>query len=372
MKVLIAPDSFGGTLTAQEVAAAFARGWREARPADTIVRLPLSDGGEGLIDVLEGLAPQAVRTTVEVAGTDTRPHTAPILWLDPATAVLETAAICGLPPADEARRPLDATSYGVGQALQAAVAQGARTVIVGLGGTGTIDGGSGALNALGMRLTVADGSGLRVGAGDLGSCVAVAPGRSSWPADVQLELLADTEVALVDAVARYGPQKGLGSGQIGPLGDAMEHWGTVLLDAFPGPHRPTTPRTGAAGGLAFALAVGLGGTLRSGSAWVAQRAELDDAVAAADLVVTGEGRLDATSATGKVVARVVAAAREQGRAVAAVVGAVDRGAVEALGLAPDRVVTAPASGPGPAAARAIVEAARMLAQRMASVHSLGL
>jgi glycerate kinase len=369
VKVLIAPDSFGGTLRADEVARAFARGWQPARPSDTVRQLPLSDGGEGLLAVLEGLDPTAVRSHVEVAGADTRPRDAPVLWLDERTAVLESATICGLPPADEPRRPLEATTYGVGQALAAVVAQGAQHVIVGLGGTATLDGGSGALNALGMRLTVADGSGLRVGAGDLARCTAVTAGWSQWPDDVRLDLLADTDVVLADAVPRYGPQKGVGAAQLAPLGDALEQWGWVLGDAFPGPVDASTPRTGAAGGLGFALALALGGVLRSGSAWVAERARLREAVAEADLVVTGEGRLDATSATGKVSAHVREAAREHGRALAAVVGAVAPGAAEQLGIPADRIVTAPASRPGAAAERAVEDAARVLADRVTSVHS---
>jgi len=369
MRVLIAPDSFGGTLAADEVSAAFAQGWLAARPADHVHELPLSDGGEGLIAALERLSPQARTTTIEVAGTDTRPVVAPVLWLDDRTAVLESATICGLPPAGGPRRPLEATSYGVGQALMLVVDQGARHVVLGLGGTGSVDGGSGALNGLGMRLEVADGSGLRVGAGDLSACVAVGRGWSDWPEEITLDLLADTEVVLAEAVPRYGPQKGVTAAQVGPLVEAMASWAKVLCDAFPGPVDASSARTGAAGGLGFALAVALGGRLVSGSEWFAERAGLGPAVSAVDLVVTGEGRLDATSATGKVVSRVLATAREHGRAVAVVVGAVAAGAAEELGLVPDQIVTAPASGPGPAAQAAVRAAARTLAGRVASVHS---
>lgn len=369
MHVLIAPDSFGGTLAAAEVADAFAAGWLEERPADRIRAMPLSDGGEGLIDVLRELHPAARIGSLEVAGTDSRPVEAPVLWLDDRTAVLESASICGLPPVGVPRRPLEATSYGVGQALHRVVEEGATHVVLGLGGTGCVDGGSGALNGLGMRLTVADGSGLRIGAGDLGACTAVSRGWCSWPDGTTLELLADTDVILEEAVTRYGPQKGVTAERIGPLQEAFAGWARVLCTAFPGEVDGATSRTGAAGGLGFALAVALGGRLTSGSTWVAERSGLAGAVAAADLVVTGEGRLDVTSATGKVVSRVLAEAREQGRATAAVVGVVAPGALEALGLDPERVVTAPADRPGPAAQEAVRLAARTLARRVASVHS---
>jgi len=368
--VLIAPDSFGGTLTAREVAADFASAWNVHRPADTVTQMSLSDGGEGLLDVLRGLSPGAREDRVEVAGTDSRPLQAPLLWLDDRTVVLESATICGLPPKDDGpRRPLEATSYGVGQALAHVVAAGAEHVIVGLGGTGVVDGGSGALNGLGLRLRVADGSGLRIGAGDLGNCVSVERGWSEWPENVRLELLADTDVVLVDAVRRFGAQKGVATEQMPALVDAFSSWGDVLAASFPDAVDPEAPGTGAAGGLGLALSGPLGGRLVPGAAWVAGRAGLSDAVAAADLVVTGEGRLDATTTTGKVVGQVLAEARSRGAAVAAVVGVSAPGAAVALGLSDDRVVTAPARGPGPAAHAAVREAARTLAHRVASLHS---
>lgn len=369
MRVLIAPDSFGGVLSAEAVAAAAADGWHEVRPDDTVHTLPLSDGGEGLLGVLAALHPDANRTDVEVAGTDTRPVHAPVLWLDARTAVLETAGICGLPPADAPRRPLEATSYGVGQALAHVVHAGAEHVIVGLGGTGVVDGGSGALNGLGMRLRRADGSGLRVGAADLAECTGIERGWARWPDGVRLDLLADTDVPATAAVARYGPQKGLATERIGPLAAAVAGWADVLTAAFPGPVGPDTPHTGAAGGLGLALAVALGGRLTAGATWVAERAGLAAAVGAADLVITGEGRLDATTTTGKVVDEVVATARRHARPVAAVVGAADPATASRLGLDGPRLATAPAAGPGGDAVAAVRRAARLLASRSTSVHS---
>ena len=369
MRVLIAPDSFGGTLTAAEVAHAFRTGWQEIRASDHVDAIPLSDGGEGFLEVVGASVTAARTTTLEVAGTDSRPLLAPVLWLDDRTALLESATICGLPPAGTPRRPLEATSYGIGQALAAVLAQGAEHVVLGLGGTGVVDGGSGALNGLGMRLTVADGSGLRIGAGDLASCVAVSGGRSPWSDRVKLDLLADTDVVLAEAVTRYGPQKGVTEAQMDPLGAAMARWERILTEAYPGAVDGSTPRSGAAGGLGFALAVALGGRLLSGSAWIAERVGLAEAVAAADLVVTGEGRLDGTSSADKVVARVLATTAAHGRPAAVVVGALAPGAAEALGIPADRVVTAPAAGPGPKAVAAVTQAARTLAQRLSSVHS---
>ena len=369
MRVLIAPDSFGGILTAEAVATAASDGWRGARPEDTVRTLPLSDGGEGLLDVLTALEPDAPRTFIEVAGTDTRPRRVPVLWLDSHTAVLETARICGLPPVDVPRRPLEATSYGVGQALARVVEAGADHVIVGLGGTGVIDGGSGALNGLGMRLRRADGSGLRVGAADLAECTSVDDGWARWPDGVRLDVLADTAVPVSEAVARYGPQKGVPAERIGPLAAAVANWADVVSAAFPGPVGPDTPHTGAAGGLGLALAVALGGRLLSGSAWVAERADLDDAVAASDLVVTGEGRFDVTTTTGKVVDEVVRTARRHGRPVGIIAGAIDPAVAAGLGIEERLLATAPASGPGDGAVAAVRSAGHLLASRITSVHS---
>jgi glycerate 2-kinase len=367
VKVLIAPDSFGGTLRASEVAAAFVDGWRRARPGDQVAALPLSDGGEGLIDVLAAVTPEARLEHVEVAGADTRPRDAGVLWLDATTVVIETAEICGFGgvPLSE-RRPLDATSYGVGQALRAVLNRGATHVIVGLGGTATVDGGSGALNGFGFRLSTADGSGLRVGAGDLATVRSITAGWSAVPEGVTFDLLADVAVPLVDAVPRFGPQKGLTPTQVPQIAAAMAAWGELLTATFPGSVDVDAPGAGAAGGLGLALALAFGGRLVSGADWVATRVGLDAAVAGADLVVTGEGRLDATSAAGKVVAHVIASARRHGRPAAAVVGSADRGAAAALGLDPSRVLTAPASGPGEGAHAAVRTAAEALARTVAA------
>lgn len=368
MKVLIAPDSFGGTLRASEVSAEFTAGWRSVRPGDAVTALPLSDGGEGLIDVLAATMPGARVEHVEVAGADTRPLQAPVLWLDATTVVLETAEICGfagIPLAQ--RRPLDASSYGVGQALRTVLERGASHVIVGLGGTATIDGGSGALNGYGFRLSTADGSGLRVGAGDLSAVRVIRPGWSVVPEGVTFEVLADVGVPLEDAVVRFGPQKGLTPAQVEPIRAAMKAWGELLTSTFPGQVDASSPGAGAAGGLGLALTLALGARLTAGADWVATRVGLDAAVAAADLVVTGEGRLDATSAAGKVVGHVIAAARRHGTPVAAIVGSAERGAAAELGLDPTRVLTAPASGPGEAALAAVRQASAALARVIASV-----
>jgi glycerate 2-kinase len=370
VRIVVAPDSFGGFASAPDAGAAIAEGWLRVRPTDDVVVIPLSDGGEGLLDVMAGLEPSARRTSIEVAGADSRPRLATIHWSDAHTAVIESADVCGLTsiPVD-LRRPSEATTYGVGQLLQAAVDAGARTIALGLGGTATVDGGSGALNGLGFRLLTSAGEGLRIGVGDLHDCATVDEGWTRWPrAAVRLELLADVDAVLAEAVPLFGPQKGLSAAQVDELGPAVEAWGALLCATYPGDVDVTTPMTGAAGGLGLALAAAAGGTLTLGAAWVAQRAGLTAAVAGADLVVSGEGRLDVTSSRGKVIGHVLGLARGSATPVALIVGQATPDAVVACGLAPDRVVLAPAAAPGPAALDALRRGGETLAHRLTSVH----
>ncbi len=365
MRVLVAPDGFGGTLSPSEAAAAIADGWRSARPTDRVTVVPMSDGGEGLLDVLAGADPAAGRRSIEVAGPDARPRTATLLRLGDGTVVIESADVCGLalvPP--ELRRPLEATTYGVGQALADAVAGGADRVVVGLGGTATLDGGSGALNGLGFRLRTADG-GLRIGAGDLASCTGVERGRAAWPDGVELVLLHDVDLPLAAAAPRFGPQKGLDAAGVAVVGAGLDAWARVLRRDLPATTDPDVPGSGAAGGLGFGLAAALGGRMVPGAAWVAERVGLDAAVADSDLVVTGEGRLDAASGEGKVVGRVAAIARTHARPLAAVVGAVGPGADEVVPATRREVGAVGADGDAAAAVRA---AAATLARRLTSIH----
>jgi glycerate kinase len=367
--VVIAPDSFGGTLTAQEAATAIAEGWHRARAADRLTLLPLSDGGEGLIAVLAAALPAATTTTVEVAGPDSRPRDATLLWLDTTTCVIESADICGLAlvPTDR-RRPLEATTYGVGQALRAAVDAGATRVVVGLGGSATVDGGSGALNALGFRLLIEDGSRLRIGAGDLAGCVSLDRGRSAWPEHVDLVLLADVDAKLADAVPLFGPQKGLRPEQVASLGSALVAWGSLLEQTFPGAVGSDSAGSGAAGGLGLGLAMALGGRIVPGAGWVAEQVGLPGAIERADVVVTGEGRLDATSGRGKVVGHVASAASAAGGSPAVIAGVVATDGPASVGISPQRCIAAPAPQGGPAAHAAVTRAAESLALRLTSVH----
>lgn len=300
MRVLLAPDGFGGTLSAREAATALADGWRAVRPDDELVELPLSDGGPGFLDVLPG----TLRTAV-VEDPLARPVSA-AFRLDGETAYVESAQACGLHLlAVGERDPGLTTTYGVGQLVRAAVEAGARRVVVGLGGSGTNDGGAGLLAALGLSRLDAAGSRLAPGGLALASVATV----SGAVPPVELVAATDVDAPLLGpygASAVFGPQKGASPAQVQALDRALGRWADVL-EAHRGVSVRDVPGAGAAGGLGFAL-LALGAARVAGLDVVDAAVGLKAAVGAADLVVTGEGAFDATSLRGKVVGGVAARA----------------------------------------------------------------
>lgn len=360
MKVVIAPDSFGGTLSAPEAARAIAAGWARGRPEDRLRELPLSDGGEGLLDAVAASLEGEWRTT-EVAGPLGHPRDARWLWLPDGTAVVGCDEACGLAYVPEERRsPLDTTTWGVGQLLDAVREAGARRVLLGLGGSATVDGGAGAVTALGFHVTVTDGSGLKVGAADLHRVAAIASGWEADWTDVTVDLLADVRTVLLDAPARFGPQKGADAHDVARLEQALRTWADVVERDLDRPGLREEPGTGAAGGLGFGLAAAIGARLVPGVERVAELVGLGSALEGADLVVTGEGRLDATSVDGKVVGALLD--RAGGTPVAAVVGVAD-GTPEQL----VDVEEAAPDGAGPDPAGEVADAAERLARRTVPV-----
>jgi len=357
VRVLIAPDCFTGTLTAPEAAAAVADGWRRQAPHDELDLLPLSDGGPGFVDVLRS-ALGAEPLAVTVPGPDGEPAPAVILLTpepgdgQPAgarTAYLESAQACGLhllPP--DRRDPTRTTTAGVGRLLAEARAAGATTVVVGLGGSGTNDGGAGLLLALLDDLAAADparqvpdrlrdllgrgGGGLHgVTAGDLAPLVAL---RDAWDG-VRVVVATDVDAPLLGphgASLGFARQKGAGPDQAKDLESALLGFGGAAVTATGVPQRMVaTPGAGAAGGLGFGLML-LGGLRSAGIDAVADAVGLRERIAAADLVVTGEGTLDWQSLRGKVVSGVAALAQEAGIPVVAVAGQVEVGRRELLSI----------------------------------------
>jgi glycerate kinase len=359
VRVLLAPDSFGGTLTAAEAAEALAAGWRAVRPTDELVLQPLSDGGPGFLDALPG-----TRVTALVDDPLGRPTLAALV-LDGSTAYVEAAQAAGLHLLDPRERdPAVATSYGVGELVRTAVEAGATRGVVGLGGTATNDGGAGLLAALGVLTPE-----LR----DLG----VVPLREgvAGPAEVagvELVVASDVDSPLLGehgATRVFGPQKGATPEQVEQLEAAMGRWADAV-EAHLGVRVRDAPGAGAAGGLGFAL-LALGAARVPGLDVVARAVGLDQLVAGADLVVTGEGRLDGQSTRGKVVAGVAALALAHGVPCVAVAGEVLLGRREAgaAGLAATYALVDHAPDRARSDAAAVVsEVAQEVARRWGVAH----
>jgi len=295
---VVAPDSFKGSLSAVDVAECIADGWRSVRPGDYLELIPQADGGEGTVDAVSGRHPDAIRHYVpDVTGPDGRIVVGEWLLLPDGTAVIELAQMSGLPLMRELD-PGRATTYGLGQVIAAALDAGVRRIVIGLGGSASTDGGAGMLEALGAVIT--DESGLLVQPGGLGLSMLDnldLSGLRELPAE-GVEVLTDTTAPLLGpngAAAVFGAQKGASAAMIVDLADALTRYADRLKHID-----PTVPGAGAAGGTGFGL-LAWGASLVSGAESIADLTGLSEVIAHADVVVTGEGRYDVTSGTGKLV-----------------------------------------------------------------------
>ncbi|MBS4101447.1 glycerate kinase family protein [Tsukamurella paurometabola] len=303
MRVLVAPDSFKGSLDAAAVAAALREGWLGARPGDEVIALPQADGGEGTVATVAAAPGWADRYTV-VTGPDARPVRARWIRDGAGTAVVELAESSGIALL-AAPDPMAATSRGLGEVIRAALDDGAPALRVGLGGSAGTDGGLGALTALGLRAL--DRRGRPLGRGPLAAVAAVdVEGLIPVPAG-GVELLVDTRAPLhgPDGAAHvFAPQKGADPAQVRELDDALRAWAGLLAAAGCDPALADAPGAGAAGGVGFGLMC-WGASAVSGADRMADLTGLTELLPTADLVITGEGRFDSTSETGKVVGRIV-------------------------------------------------------------------
>ncbi|WP_395694839.1 glycerate kinase [Nocardioides sp.] len=320
MRVLVAPDKFAGTLTAVEAAEAIAAGWRRQAPGDELDLAPMADGGPGFVDVLHA-ALGGELLAVTVRGPHGRPTPAAVLLVG-TTAYVEAAQACGLHLTGR-ERPEEATTYGVGELLLASVGAGATRVVVGLGGSGTNDGGAGLLAALGAT---ADRP-LDGGVAALAGLTRVAV--PSFPAEVVAASDVDNPLTgLFGATKEFGPQKGIAEDRLPAVDGLLEE-----LAAATDRRLALEKGAGAAGGLGFALLL-LGGTREPGVDLVAGAVRLPERARAADLVLTGEGAFDFSSRGGKVPYGVAAVAGEALRPCVVLAGRVDVGSREmrALGV----------------------------------------
>ncbi len=366
MHVVVAPDKFAGTLTAVEAGEAMAQGWRRTAPGDAVDQVPLADGGPGFVDVLHATLGGDL-LSVTVRGPLGGDVPAAILRVGD-TAYVEGAQACGLalvPP--ELREPAQATTYGVGELVDAAVASGARRVVVGLGGSATNDGGAGLLAALGATATGGplDAGGERLGAV---STVDLAPALERM-AGVELVVATDVDNVLAGpggASMVYGEQKGATREVAAALDTSLQHWGRVTDERV-----ARSPGAGAAGGTGHALLL-LGATRVNGIELVMDAVGLGERVARADLVVTGEGSFDWQSLRGKAVAGVARVAGRTGTPVVVLAGRVQVGRREMASIG---VEAAYAMAETPAEVRVAmerpVEELERLAERVARTWSRG-
>jgi len=332
MKIVIAPDSFKESLSALEAATQIEAGFREVFPTWTYLKVPVADGGEGTVAALVAATGGRV-----VGRTVTGPLGAPVeaffgITGDGRTAIVEMAAASGLALVPQARRdPLAATSYGVGELLLAALDAGARKLIVGVGGSASNDGGAGMAQALGVRLLDAQGSALDagVGGGALARLARIdASGLDPRLRRCAIEVACDVDNPLTGpagASAVFGPQKGATPTLVAQLDANLQHYATVI-EADLGIALAALPGGGAGGGMGAALVAFLGAQLRPGADIVAEALGLDALVADADLVITGEGRLDRQSVHGKTPLGVARIAKRHGKPVVAIAGGLGAGA----------------------------------------------
>jgi glycerate kinase len=319
--VLIAPAAFKGTLGPRQVAEALAAGVRRAAPEATVLECPVADGGNGLLDVV--LPAGALRERLQVTGPIGESVSAELGWIDGETAIIESASACGLALVEpELRDPMRTTTRGVGELIWTAADRGAKTVVVGLGGTATVDGGTGAARGLGWTFEDAAGKPLEEGGGSLADLAAFASG---WGLAARVVALADVDTPLVGpegAAPIFGPQKGARPEEIPRLGEGLARLAELWAQAGRA-ELATAPMGGAAGGLGAGLVFFARAELTRGAEWVLERTGFDAALAKADLVITAEGVFDRTSLVGKAPGEVVRRAQAAKKKVAVVAGRVE-------------------------------------------------
>ncbi len=329
MKVVIAPQAFKGNLSAKEAAEAIAHGVNLADPGIRCILAPVADGGDGTVDVLVGTTGGRF-FTAQVTGPLGEEVTA--RWGvmgDGKTAVIEMALVSGLALVPPRRRdPRSATSYGTGQLIRQALQHGYRRIIVGLGGSATNDGGAGMAQALGARFMDSEGRELPLGGSALARVASIDP--SALPASLaEAEVIAATDVTNplcgpTGASQVYGPQKGATPTVVKELDEALGVYADVL-DRSMGRQVAHIPGAGAAGGLGAGLIAFAGATLHPGIDLICDAVHFDQRLEGVDLLITGEGRIDASTAFNKAPVGVAKRAKAKGVPVIALAGSLGTG-----------------------------------------------
>ncbi|MEJ5073348.1 glycerate 2-kinase [Enterobacter ludwigii] len=338
MKIVIAPDSYKESLPACEVAQAIESGFREIFPDAQYVRVPVADGGEGTVEAMIAATHGTVKTS-RVTGPLGEPVDA--MWGisgDGLTAFIEMAAASGLALVPAAQRnPLLTTSRGTGELILHALEQGAKSIIIGIGGSATNDGGAGMVQALGARLSDANGKELTAGGGSLISLNSIdIAGLDPRLAACSLRVACDVTNPLtgdLGASRVFGPQKGATDAMIVELDASLAHYAEVIKKSL---HIDVlnVPGAGAAGGMGAALMAFLGAELGRGIEIVTQALNLEEHIHDCSLVLTGEGRIDSQSIHGKVPVGVASVAKKYHKPVIGIAGCLttDVGVVHQHGI----------------------------------------
>ena len=310
-KILIAPDSFKGSATSAQVAKALADGWKVSRPSDEIVIAPFADGGEGTLDCIESVTPESARIPITVQGATGIEHHSSWLLVGSDTAVIEMATLCGITTVDELD-PLGAHSYGLGQAIKAALDDDrVNEILIAVGGSASTDAGMGALSALGFKWLDDAGKELARGGGDLHRLAHVETPANHRNLPRGIKVLVDVQSPLTGlngAAHIFAPQKGADAAQVEQLDNGLAHFLKVL-------YVEDRAGFGAAGGVSCGLAILLGATIVSGVTTIAELIGLQEKIKLSDCVITGEGSFDDQSYRGKAVGYVLEMAKEIERPV---------------------------------------------------------
>lgn len=331
MKVVIAIDSFKGSLSSLEAGEAMREGVLKADESAEVVIRPLADGGEGTVEALAiGLDGEMIEA--EVTGPLGESVKAKYCIVKGSTAVIEMAQAAGLPlvPA-ELRDPMNTTTYGVGELILDAIRRGCRSFIVGIGGSATNDGGTGMLSALGFEFLDKNGEKIAFGARGLEALASVSA-ENVIPElrECSFRVACDVNNPLCGergCSAVYGPQKGATSESVKIMDGWLGKYAETAKSAFPNAD-PNYPGAGAAGGLGFAFKTFMNASLESGIGIILDETELEKHIADADVVVTGEGRIDFQTAMGKAPIGVAKLAKKHGKRVVAFAGCVTADAEE--------------------------------------------
>lgn len=343
MKIIIAPDSFKESLTAPEVAAAIEEGFVRQMPEAEIIKVPVADGGEGTLETLvNGHGGQ--RFQCEVTDPAGKKVTAGFGVLDDGeTAVIEMASASGLELTTVAERnPMLTTTFGTGELILSALDKGVKRILVGLGGSATNDGGSGMMSALGVRFLNSKGKGLPGGGAALADLDSIDPsGLDPRLHSTEFLVACDVDNPLTGAKgasAVFGPQKGGSPEQLRLLDNALGNYARVI-ERDVGKKVASLPGAGAAGGMGAGLLAFMSATLKPGIELVLDVINFASVVQGADLVITGEGRIDAQTVHGKTPVGVARAAKVAGIPVIALAGCLGEGAEKVYSHGVDALFT---------------------------------